>query len=58
MRLPARFRPPSIRSYAVVRLLNVGLAPEGADTLRIVWSSFSEAFWGDASALEPSDPKV
>lgn len=57
-RLPARFRPVSTRSYAIVRLLNVGLVPEGTDTLRVVWSSLSEAFWGDASPLQISAPKV
>jgi len=57
-KLPARFRPASTRSYAIVRLLNVSLVPEGTDGLRIVWSSFSEAFWGDASPLQTSDPKV
>jgi hypothetical protein len=56
-KLPARFRPVSIRSYATVRLLNVGLVPEGTDALRIVWSSLSEAFWGDASPLDTHDPK-
>jgi hypothetical protein len=49
-KLPARFRPASISSYAVVRLLHVGLIPEGPDALRILWSSVSEAFWGAASS--------
>lgn len=57
-KLPPRFRPVSIRSYTIVRLLNVGLVPEGTDALRIVWSVFSEAFWGGASPLETSDRKV
>ncbi len=57
-KLPARFRPASIRSYAIVRLLNVGLVPEGTDALRIVWSSLSEAFWGNTSSLDPLDPKL
>ncbi len=51
-KLPARFRPASIRSYAVVRLLNVGLVLEGTDAFRIVWSNLSEAFWGDTSSLD------
>jgi len=50
-KLPARFRPASVGSYAVVRLLNVGLIPEGTDVFRIMWSSLSEAFWGDTSLL-------
>lgn len=57
-KLPPRFRPASVRSYAIVRLLNVGFVPEGTDALRIVWSSFSEAFWGNASPLEISGPKA
>lgn len=57
-KLPARFRPVSIRSYAIVRLLNVGLVHEGTDALRIIWSSVSEAFWGNASPLETSGPKA
>ena len=57
-KLPSRFRPTSVSTYAVVRLLNVGLIPEGSDTLRIVWTSFSEAFWGAASPLETSGPQV
>ena len=50
-KLPARFRPATIRPYAVVRLLNVGLTREGTDGLRILWSSASEAFWGETSSL-------
>jgi CRISPR/Cas system-associated exonuclease Cas4 (RecB family) len=57
-KLPVRFRPASLRSYEAVRLLNVGLIPEGPDALRIVWSNFSEAFWGDGTALEASERKV
>jgi hypothetical protein len=57
-KLPARFRPVSIRSYAIVRLLNVGLVPEGTDALRIVWSSLSEAFWGDAPPLDTHNPNL
>ena len=55
-KLPARFRPASLRAYEAVRLLNVGVIPEGPDALRIVWSNFSEAFWDDGSSLETSGP--
>jgi CRISPR/Cas system-associated exonuclease Cas4 (RecB family) len=44
-KVPHQFRPASMSSYTKVRLLNVRVVADG-DGLRIVWSSFSEAFWG------------
>lgn len=49
-KLPPRFRPASVTSYSVVRLLNVGLAHDG-DGLRVVWSKFSEVFWEPSRVL-------
>jgi hypothetical protein len=43
---------------ATVRLLNVGLVPEGTDALRIVWSSLSDAFWDGTSSLDTLNPKL
>jgi PD-(D/E)XK nuclease superfamily len=43
-KVPPQFRTSSITSYKSVRLLNVGLVPNG-DGMRVVWCSASEAFW-------------
>jgi CRISPR/Cas system-associated exonuclease Cas4 (RecB family) len=44
-KMPPQFRASTTSSYKRVRLLNVGLVPDGEVT-RVIWSSASEAFWG------------
>jgi|HubBroStandDraft_2_1064218.scaffolds.fasta_scaffold00614_9 CRISPR/Cas system-associated exonuclease Cas4 (RecB family) len=43
-KLPAKFRSSAMDSHEKVRLLSVGLMPDGEGT-RVAWSAASEAFW-------------
>jgi hypothetical protein len=48
-KVPHRFAPEVENSFSRVRLLNVGVSREGP-ALRILWSAFSEVFWGNIEA--------
>src|SRR5205807_624146 len=48
-KVPHRFAPEVENSFSRVRLLNVGVSREG-QALRILWSAFSEVFWGNCEA--------
>ena len=48
-KIPHRFAPEVDNSFSTVRLLNVGVSREG-QAFRILWSAFSEVFWGNIEA--------